>query len=141
MKKRISQLEEKLRLSYSGKERVSNELNGFTNELPEHRVLFGQLVAKGKYKNGQQFDNLTLAVPQKDPEKLHFNNFRKLSIYTGVSELSSQIDNILSRQVSDVELEILNDIFKQELIINSAHIMVTESDILKMLDEIESQLY
>lgn len=136
----ITQLIEILhRVSTTKEDPAGMELYGFIGKIPKYRVLLGQVVARGKYVNGGEFYDFTLPIPNKFQERTSFDNFRSLSIYTGVLNLSNGIDDILCREVNDAELIILNDIFKEELNISKAHIMVTITDILIMLNAIRNQ--
>lgn len=136
----IAQLIELLqRVSVTKEDFAGTELYGFIGKIPKHRVLLGQVVASGKHVNGSEFYDLTLPSPKKFQERISFDNFRSLYIYTGVLNLSNGIDDILCRVVNDAELIVLNDIFKGELYISKAHITITITDILKMLNAIRNQ--
>ena len=118
---------------------VEQELNGYIRKIPEYRSLNSKVFARYIDADGVLHENVLLSKPSTFPKSLYFDNFTFVNIYTGLRQLNTQLDKIQEEKISNQELMVLQDIFKDDCIIKEAKYILDDIDIFNLLKKIQKE--
>ncbi|WP_166082810.1 hypothetical protein [Erysipelothrix anatis] len=116
--------------------RYTDELYGYSSDLPEYRVIMRKLYVDYRDSNGNIVKNVLLECPKSPLERDRYKSLIELRIYTGLLYLPLQLDDLMVEEFGRDLCVIIDGMYDNEYDFVAFRLVVEKSMIEEMYEQI-----